>query len=870
MRALPFVGRSTEVEVIRGLTMSGEGVAVIEAPAGTGKSRLVEEALHSSGVVVLSAAGDEDRLLEPGALVSRLVRGPSSTADELLDHLERAAADGSRLLLWIDDVQWCDERSARLLAAVVRRAEEVPVAMVLATRPTPRSRPVAELIGAASRVGSHLRLSRLDPSAVEELATALSLPVDSLAAASGHPFMLDHMARIGASRNEPSLVDDLPLSAAAHQLVSTCAALGDVFSLRDLARLEGRTTAQVQDLVREAIDLGVLTEVGASLGFSHDLWREAFAAQLPRPVAAALHREVATMRLNDGASPLEVAVHLKAGATTTDNELAGWLRQAAREAGRQDAGAAIELSRCAIAIAGPDLRASIEADLVTYLAWSNTAEGVRVGQELLASADDPRLRCRVHTSLALALSTAARNPEAAVEARRAIESGHCTPAQEANLLVVEALGSWVTDPAATRTAARAAEQRARELGETTAIISALVAQVRALDGLARFEEMRSVAQAALDLAATLEGDDAAPAGWRAWVLGASGDALMQCCDDDAALATLSQIVQASRKAQSIANEADALGVLILLHIRHGRWEEAFAEVAAWELLASEHPVAARGMASVPRRAEALHASIHAALDDAEAPDAVARWKAVAEGDFELARTFVPEGRLAFARGDLQAAAAAFAQAIEHIGRVHAAPTSEMRLRAVFDPIDAAEAACALAATGADDLALLTRRYSERVARLNPSVPVYSASGSFAASATGSDEEDLLAVAARVAAPGWRQRLLRVAGVILERRGERQLAASAAEMSGALRRELTLGARRQPPLHRTGWDALTAAESRVVELVAKGMTNGEVASELFLSRYTVETHLKRIFRKLGVRNRAELAAAAPARRHSSDT
>jgi pimeloyl-ACP methyl ester carboxylesterase/DNA-binding CsgD family transcriptional regulator len=61
---------------------------------------------------------------------------------------------------------------------------------------------------------------------------------------------------------------------------------------------------------------------------------------------------------------------------------------------------------------------------------------------------------------------------------------------------------------------------------------------------------------------------------------------------------------------------------------------------------------------------------------------------------------------------------------------------------------------------------------------------------------------------------------------------------------------------------TGWEALTDAERRVAELVAGGLANREVAERLFLSRYTVETHLKHVFAKLGVSSRAELAAVAP--------
>ena len=57
---------------------------------------------------------------------------------------------------------------------------------------------------------------------------------------------------------------------------------------------------------------------------------------------------------------------------------------------------------------------------------------------------------------------------------------------------------------------------------------------------------------------------------------------------------------------------------------------------------------------------------------------------------------------------------------------------------------------------------------------------------------------------------------------------------------------------------TAWDALTRAEQQVARLVAEGLTNGAVAERLYLSRHTVESHLKHIFTKLGIRSRVALA------------
>ena len=58
--------------------------------------------------------------------------------------------------------------------------------------------------------------------------------------------------------------------------------------------------------------------------------------------------------------------------------------------------------------------------------------------------------------------------------------------------------------------------------------------------------------------------------------------------------------------------------------------------------------------------------------------------------------------------------------------------------------------------------------------------------------------------------------------------------------------------------------LTPAEARVAALVAEGKTNREVAAALFLSERTVEGHLSRVFGKLGVRSRTELAGLLASR------
>jgi DNA-binding CsgD family transcriptional regulator len=59
---------------------------------------------------------------------------------------------------------------------------------------------------------------------------------------------------------------------------------------------------------------------------------------------------------------------------------------------------------------------------------------------------------------------------------------------------------------------------------------------------------------------------------------------------------------------------------------------------------------------------------------------------------------------------------------------------------------------------------------------------------------------------------------------------------------------------------TGRDALTAAELRVARLAAEGLTNREISQALFITTRTAKVHLSRIYRKLQISRRGQLAGA----------
>jgi DNA-binding CsgD family transcriptional regulator len=81
------------------------------------------------------------------------------------------------------------------------------------------------------------------------------------------------------------------------------------------------------------------------------------------------------------------------------------------------------------------------------------------------------------------------------------------------------------------------------------------------------------------------------------------------------------------------------------------------------------------------------------------------------------------------------------------------------------------------------------------------------------------------------------------GTIWGERAERELGAA--------------GYSRPSPAQQSPWAELTAAETRVARVILEGATYDEAASALFVSPRTIESHLRQIYRKVGVRSRSEM-------------
>lgn len=179
--------------------------------------------------------------------------------------------------------------------------------------------------------------------------------------------------------------------------------------------------------------------------------------------------------------------------------------------------------------------------------------------------------------------------------------------------------------------------------------------------------------------------------------------------------------------------------------------------------------------------------------------------------------------------------------------------------------------------------------AEALARGNPAFPTQATSAAHARGVLCADRADLARAAAGHLSPWGRASAAEDLGVLLASRTEAGgpaddpgAAAPAIEVldealdgyqrMGALRdaariraRLRRLGVRRrhwtrsERPV--SGWSSLTDTERNVAELASQGLTNPQVAAQMFVSPHTVKFHLRQVFRKLGIGSRVELARLA---------
>ena len=231
-----------------------------------------------------------------------------------------------------------------------------------------------------------------------------------------------------------------------------------------------------------------------------------------------------------------------------------------------------------------------------------------------------------------------------------------------------------------------------------------------------------------------------------------------------------------------------------------------------------------------------------------------------------------------AQAQVTEAAAGPAAAMKAAGDVYATlPAGRSVL--LGDPAAPAWLARTALAAGQPDRASEVARIAEEIAQLNP---VFKSAATAAAHCRGiasRDQARLARAAADHPDPWARASAAEDLAMLLASDGDTaggiahldealsaySQASAARDVARVRRRLRRLGVRRRhwaAGAHdAVGWDSLTETERAISLLVSHGLSNQEVARQMYVSVHTVAAHLRQIFRKLGITSRVELARLA---------
>jgi DNA-binding CsgD family transcriptional regulator len=407
-----FVGRQSELRILgerlAAAQMGHPQVVYLEGEAGGGKSTLLTQFLGSLPTsVVLQAGGDEAETFLSYGIIDQLQPGvltepgtdPMAVGARLLDLLDRLQADGQVVVLVIDDLQWADRPSSRAVLFALRRLRADKVLAVVSTRAGGVADPGwARFAGGDSRV-TRIRLGGLSPGELTELAGALGLGVLSRRGASrlaahteGNALycraLLDEIGTAGLSaageRGLPAprelsaviLARVAALPATTQSFLAAASVLGQHAPMSAIASVAGMPDARSE--VDAAVAAGLLTEGAPApeLTFTHPLYRTAIYADLSPTRRRELHA-----RAGEVVAGRARLVHRAAAAPGPDEALAGELvASAGATAAAGDAGAsAWALEQAAVlSPAAEDREARLLDAAVVLLNSADTPAAARV------------------------------------------------------------------------------------------------------------------------------------------------------------------------------------------------------------------------------------------------------------------------------------------------------------------------------------------------------------------------------------------------------------------------------------------------------------------------------------------------------------
>jgi DNA-binding CsgD family transcriptional regulator len=840
-------------------------------------------------------AGELGQVLPSFARPGRRARG--AIADEryrshrAIRTLLGLLAESKPLVLALDDLHWGDAASIELVSSLVRRELDVPVLLALGFRTGQAGEELASAV-AGPRV-ERIALERLS----ETEARALLEDVDAAAAAEiyrqagGNPFYLEQLARASDGESVPvslgrAIAEELgTLAPVSRTLLNGAAVAGEPFEPELAAAAGGLSEdeglAALDDLL--ARDLVRPTEVPRRFVFRHSLVRQAVYESAGGGWRLGAHRRAAEMLAARGAGPAERAHHLEQAATQGDETALAVLIEAGHVVAPRAPAAAARWFEAALRLlpaSDAERQVSVRESLAT--AYRSVGEFERCRTTLLEAAElvapgDLARRVELTTQCAAVEHWQGRHEEARRRLTRAWEDlpdrrTAAAVALEIELAVDGFYGAK-HDLAHTLELARDALAAAHDLGDSALMAAAASVLALAEAGVWNVGPAHAHRDEALRQIDRMSDAELAPRLETLYYLGWAESHLEHF---DAALHHAERGIAIARE----YGQGRLLLPLMLLRCypfeMQGRLPEAreSAETAVeiarlganphylfWALfeLAWAHYFAGRLDDAIAAGEESL--TVGGRLSGGTMPSAGGGpgW-VLAVSHFELGDVDQAEALMAGAdMNDWVPAERCFNW--ENLALV-AIARGNLDRAATLTESSAAEGA-------ATDMQL-PRAFSWRTR-----AALEIAGGHVAAGVSAAEKSVAAAtgIGARLEAAFSRSLMGRALAsddsqrpraIKVLREAERELdECGSHRMRDELRRELRrLGARsevRGPAAgEEAGLGSLTVREREIAELVTERLTNPQIADKLFLSKKTVESHVRNLFVKLGVKSRVEIA------------
>jgi DNA-binding CsgD family transcriptional regulator len=857
--------------------------------------QLFERRLAGAG-----AAGRDALLAGPAAAARPLLSGgrvaePAADSSFAVLHglywLVVNLAVSQPLLIAVDDAHWADEPSLRWLAYLASRLEGVDAGMLVAWRQGDPAAMGAPLLAVRAGAAEILHPARLSEDAVSAMVRAAAggrasdeLCAAAYAACGGNPLYLTELLRAAGRAGRPLAALDpgellmgslegvaraviarvQGLGPGALGLAQALAVLGDGGELRHAAAIAGVEMGSAARLAEGLVRVEVLAADDRPR-FVHPVIREALEASLGSGERDRTQRCAARLLHADGAPPGQVAAYLTGVRPEGDGWVLARLREAAQAAmdGGAPQAAADLLGRALAEPPPPGQRAGVLREAARAEAAAGREMACVYLEEALQLAAGPRERAETTLQAAETYAALFRWVDAVDVIERALAELPENDQELAARLEGELVVAGFLDARRASRVPPVLERLGSRGGEAAG------EQFAVAQGLAMLLAGRPAGQIAALLEEALARAAPEAESWdtRAallWILAVAE----RFTTVEESLKPMLAEVHRSGSARGFVATYSTLG---LVKLRLGALPEADAAArVALRVLQEGDFAPGLGFAATVLADIAVEAG---ELDEAQALLGLlpqqgwpAGWGTVlipaARGRLRLA-----QGRAADALADFQACGAMFAEEVwglpaHETGYVHArsgaalalvrlgqherarqladAELADIRVFGTPRALGIALRAAGLAHGGQEGLALL----HESVTTLERSPALLERARSladFGAALRRSGE--------RAAARDPLARALDLAA----RCGARPLAARA-------RDELKATGARPRRQWRTGVEALTPGELRVVRLAAEGRSNREIACELYVTLKAIEGHLARAYAKLGIEGRAQLPRA----------